>query len=309
MQRQRPLRFVGRYHYTVGLMKDLLIQGPALCAEALDTFKVVCMPERIRVAGPVARCVSVRDDLETRKAVRGLGEYWKLDVAFVEPGWKLADFRLLALDMDSTLITIESLDEVAALAGKGEEVAAITEAAMRGEIADYKASLRRRVALLEGVDAGLLQRVYDEKLRLNDGAERLVAACRGAGLHILLATGGFTFFTDRVQQHLGIDATRANELEVVDGRLTGRVTGPEGGEIIDAEGKAQAVRDQCAVLACPTDRAIVVGDGANDLKMMALAGISVAWRAKPIVREQATFALNHAPLDGVLSWFSDSAPA
>ena len=179
-------------------MKDLLIQGQALCAEALDTFKVICMPERIRVAGPVARCVSVRDDLETRKAVRGLGEYWKLDVAFVEPGWKLADFRLLALDMDSTLITIESLDEVAALAGKGEEVAAITEAAMRGEIADYKASLRRRVALLEGVDAGLLQRVYDEKLRLNDGAERLVAGCRGAGLHILLATGGFTFFTDRV---------------------------------------------------------------------------------------------------------------
>jgi phosphoserine phosphatase len=287
-------------------MKDLIIQGPSLSPEALDTFKVVCMPERITVTAGSARCVSVHDDLESRKAVRGLGDYWKLDVAFVEPAWRLSDFRLLALDMDSTLITIESLDEVAALAGKGEEVAAITEAAMRGEIADYKESLRRRVAMLIGVDAGLLQRVYDEKLALNDGAERLVQTCRAAGLRTLLVTGGFTYFTDRMQRRLRFDATRSNELEIVDGRLSGKVTGPAGGDIIDAEGKAQAVRDQCAELACATDRAIVIGDGANDLKMMALAGISVAWRAKPVVGEKATFALNHAPLDGVLAWFSDA---
>ena len=183
-------------------MKDLVIQGPSLSPEALDTFKVVCMPERITVTGRSARCVAVHDDLESRKAVRGLGDYWKLDVAFVDPAWRLADFRLLALDMDSTLITIESLDEVAAFAGKGEEVAAITEAAMRGEIADYKESLRRRVAMLAGVDATLLQRVYDEKLALNDGAERLVATCRAAGLHTLLVTGGFTFFTERMQRRL-----------------------------------------------------------------------------------------------------------
>jgi phosphoserine phosphatase len=287
-------------------MKDLVIQGPSLSPEALDTFKVVCSPERITVNARSARCTGVADDLETRKAVRGLGEYWKLDCAFVDPAWKLADFRLLVLDMDSTLITIESLDEVAAYAGKGEEVAAITEAAMRGEIADYQESLRRRVAMLAGVDAALLQRVYDEKLALNEGADRLVTDCRAAGLRTLLVTGGFTFFTERMKQRLHFDATRSNELGVADGRLTGTVTGPNGGEIIDAEGKAQAVRDECAQLACPTDRAIVIGDGANDLKMMALAGISVAYRAKPVVRDKATFALSHAPLDGVLAWFADA---
>ena len=289
-------------------MKDLVVQGPALSSEALDTFKVVCMPERIRVAGHSARCVAVPDDLEVRRAVRGLAEYWKLDCAFVDPAWRLADFRVLALDMDSTLITIESLDEVAALAGRGEEVAAITEAAMRGEIADYSESLRRRVAMLAGVDAVLLQRVHDEKLALNDGAEQLVSTCRAAGLKTLLVTGGFTFFTDRMRERLGFDATRSNELEIIEGRLTGKVAGAGGAAIVDAEGKAQAVRDLCAELECPTDRAIVIGDGANDLKMMALAGISVAWRAKPVVREKATFALSHAPLDGVLAWFTDVAP-
>jgi phosphoserine phosphatase len=289
-------------------MKDLVVQGPALSSEALDTFKVVCMPERIRVAGHSARCVAVPDDLEVRRAVRGLGEYWKLDCAFVDPAWRLADFRVLALDMDSTLITIESLDEIAAYAGRGEEVAAITEAAMRGEIADYSDSLRRRVALLAGVDAALLQRVHDEKLRLNEGAERLIATCRAAGLKTLLVTGGFTFFTDRMRERLGFDVTRSNELEIVDGRLTGKVAGAGGAAIVDADGKAQAVRDLCAELGCPTDRAIVIGDGANDLKMMALAGISVAWRAKPVVREKATFALSHASLDGVLVWFTDVAP-
>lgn len=288
-------------------MKDLVVQGPGLSNEALDTFKVVCMPERIRVSGRSARCVGVPDDLEIRRAVRGLGDYWKLDCAFVEPAWRLADFRVLALDMDSTLITIESLDELAAFAGRGAEVAALTEAAMRGEISDYKESLRRRVAMLAGIDAALLQRVYDEKLRLNEGAERLLATARAAGLKTLLVTGGFTFFTDRMCARLSFDAARSNELEIVEGRLTGRVTGPGGGEIIDADGKAQAVRELCAELGCPTDRAIVIGDGANDLKMMALAGVSVAWRAKPVVRDKATFALSHAPLDGVLAWFSDLA--
>jgi phosphoserine phosphatase len=162
--------------------------------------------------------------------------------------------------------------------------------------------------MLAGVDTALLQRVYDEKLRLNDGAEPLLATARATGLKTLLVTGGFTYFTDRMRARLGFDATRSNELEIVEGRLTGRVSGPAGGEIIDAEGKAQAVRDLCAELGCPTESAIVIGDGANDLKMMALAGVSVAWRAKPVVRDKASFALNHAPLDGVLAWFSDVKP-
>ncbi|MFO0146764.1 MAG: phosphoserine phosphatase SerB [Betaproteobacteria bacterium] len=285
-------------------MNDLIVQGPGLGQEALDTFKVVCTPERITLSARAARCVGVRDDADTRKAVGGLADYWKLDAAFVAPTLKLADFRLLALDMDSTLINSESLDEVAALAGKGREVAAITEAAMRGEIKDYSESLRRRVAMLAGVDALLLQRVYDEKLRLNDGAEALVRTCQQAGLKVLLATGGFTFFTDLMRERLQLDFTRSNVLEIVDGRLTGKVTGPDGGPIVDAEGKAQAVRDVCAAIGSELRQVIVIGDGANDLKMLAVAGLSVAYRAKPVVREQAMQSLNVAPLDGVLNFFA-----
>jgi phosphoserine phosphatase len=285
-------------------MKDLVLQGPRLTAEALDTFKVACTPRRITTGRSSARCIEVTDDAETRRAVQALADYWHLDAAFVEPTLRLTDFRVLAMDMDSTLINIESLDEVAALAGKGEQVAAITEAAMRGEINDYAASLRQRVALLEGVDAALLQRVLDERLRLNDGAAELVAACKRAGLATLLVTGGFTFFTDVMRARLGFDHVRANELGVDAGRLTGRVTGPAGGDIVDGEGKAQAIRDVCARLGCPTDRAIAIGDGANDLKMMKIAGLSIAYRAKPVVRAQAMQALNHARLDGVLNWFT-----
>ena len=262
------------------------------------------MPERITLYKRAARCVSVGDDAETRKAVQGLSDFWKLDTAFVDPRLRLSDFRLLALDMDSTVVNIETLDEVAAYAGKGEQVAAITEAAMRGEV-DYKESLRRRVAMLAGVDAALLARVYDEKLALNDGAQQLVSECQRQGLKTLLATGGFTFFTERIKAKLNIDYTRSNQLEIIDGRLTGKVSGPNGGEIIDAEGKAQALCETCAEIGCPTAKAIAIGDGANDVKMMKLAGISVAYRAKPVVREQSTYALNHSALDGVLNWFTN----
>jgi phosphoserine phosphatase len=284
---------------------DLVIQSTDLPTDAVDAFRVACVARRVQRRLNNARLLDIEDDADTRKVASALAAYWKCDASFIAPGLRLADFRLLALDMDSTLINIESLDEIAAYAGRGKEVAAITEAAMRGEIADYKESLRRRVGMLAGVDASLLGRVYDEKLRLNAGAEELIRACRAAGLRTLLATGGFTFFTDRMKQRLCLDFTRSNELEIVDGRLTGRVTGPAGGEIIDAEGKAQAVRDACAEIGCATDRSIVIGDGANDLKMLKLAGLSVAYRAKPVVAQQAAQALNYSPLDGVLAWFGD----
>ena len=284
---------------------DLVIQSHDLPTDAVDVFKVACLAQRVQRKLNSARLVDISDDADTHKAVAALAAYWKCDAAFVRPDLRLANFRVLALDMDSTLINIESLDEIAALAGKGAEVAAITEAAMRGEIADYVESLRRRVAMLAGADVSLLERVWDERLRLNPGAEALLAAARKHGLKTLLVTGGFTFFTDRVKARLGFDATRSNELVLADGRITGTVTGPAGGPIVDAEGKAQALRELCAELGCGTDRAIVIGDGANDLKMMKLAGLSVAYNAKPVVRAQASQALNYTGLDGVLAWFSD----
>lgn len=284
---------------------DLVIQSHDLPTDAVDAFKVVCLAQRAQRKLNSARLADIPDDAETRRAVAALAAYWKCDAAFVRPDLRLADFRVLALDMDSTLINIESLDEIAALAGKGAEVAAITEAAMRGEIADYVESLRRRVAMLAGADASLLERVWNERLRLTPGAEVLLSTAKRLGLKTLLVTGGFTFFTERMKARLGFDATHSNELAIADGRITGTVSGPAGGPIVDAAGKAQAVRELCAAIGCGTDRAIAIGDGANDLKMMRLAGLSVAYNAKPVVRKQASQSLNYTGLDGVLAWFSD----
>ena len=213
---------------------------------------------------------------------------------------RLADFRLIAFDMDSTLIAIECVDEIADVAGKKAEVAAITEAAMRGEIADYKESLRRRVALLAGVPAEALQRVYDERLRFNPGAERLVAACKAAGLKTLLVSGGFTFFTDRVRDRLGFDFTRSNVLELTNGALTGRMVHQPWGDICDGAEKRKMLLETCAALAISPARSIAVGDGANDLPMMAAAGLSVAYHAKPKVREAAMVAIDAGGLDRLL---------
>ena len=223
-----------------------------------------------------------------------------LEVRGVTPPLRLADFGLAAFDMDSTLISIECVDEIAAMAGKKAEVSAITEAAMRGEIADYKESLRRRVALLAGLPASTLQRVYDERLRFNPGAERLVAACTAAGLKTLLVSGGFTFFTDRVQARLGIDFARSNVLEIEDGLLTGRMVDQPWGDICDGEEKKKMLLETCAALGIAPSRSIAVGDGANDLPMMAAAGLSVAYHAKPRVREAAHVAIDDGGLDRLL---------
>ena len=214
------------------------------------------------------------------------------------------DFKLIAFDMDSTLINIECIDEVANAAGRKAEVAAITEAAMRGEIADYKDSLRRRVALLRGVPAAALTQVYEERLRMNPGAQTLVQACQQAGLKTLLVSGGFTFFTDRVRDILCIDFTRSNVFEIENEHLTGRMVDQAWGDICDGEEKRRMVLATCDALGISAQQAIAMGDGANDLPMMSVAGLSVAYHAKPKVREAAHVAIDQGGLDRLLELFT-----
>jgi len=220
----------------------------------------------------------------------------RLDYAFIDEGRKLSDFRLVAMDMDSTLITIECIDEIADMQGLKPQVAEITEAAMRGEI-EFNESLTRRVALLKGLDAGALQRVYDERLQLSLGAENMLKAVQAAGLKTLLVSGGFTFFTDRMKARLNLDYTHANTLEVADGKLTGKVVGG----IVNADEKRATVERICREIGAEPSQAIVMGDGANDLRMMGISGLSVAFRAKPVVRAQASVGLNFVGLDGILN--------
>ena len=220
----------------------------------------------------------------------------QLDYGFVPRGRSLKDFGLLVMDMDSTLITIECIDEIADMQGLKPQVAVITEVAMRGEI-DFAESLRRRVALLEGLDEHALQRVYDERLRLSPGAETLLASLKEHGVRVLLVSGGFVFFTERLKARLGLDFAHANELEIADGRLTGKVLG----KVFDAQGKADWLVKIREELELRREQVIAMGDGANDLKMMARAGVSVAYHAKPVVREQASYALNFVGLDGLVN--------
>lgn len=227
-----------------------------------------------------------------------------LFVRGITPPLRLPDYRLIAFDMDSTLIDIECVDEIADAVGRKAEVAAITEAAMRGEIADYKESLRRRVALLEGVTTVQLEQVYRHRLQINPGADELVHACREAGLRTLLVSGGFTFFAERVQRRLQLDETRSNLLEIRDGKLTGRLLDQPWGDICDGAEKRRAVLETCARIGCTPEQVIAVGDGANDLEMMAAVGLSVAYRAKPRVRAQAKVAIDIGGLDRLLEIFA-----
>jgi phosphoserine phosphatase len=222
----------------------------------------------------------------------------------ITPPLHLTDFKLIAFDMDSTLINIECVDEIADAAGRKAEVAAITEAAMRGEIADYKESLRQRVTLLKGVTVAHMQQVLTQRLQLNPGAAELVAACKAAGLKVLLVSGGFTYFTDHVRDRLGIDYTRSNVLEVQDGALTGRMLDQPWGDICDGAEKRKMLMETCALLGISPKQAIAMGDGANDLPMMGEAGLSVAYHAKPAVRAQAMVAINTGGLDRLLQILS-----
>lgn len=217
------------------------------------------------------------------------------------PSRPLRDFKLAAFDMDSTLINIECIDELAAAAGRKAEVAAITEAAMRGEISDFRESLQRRMALLAGVPAAALEQVYQERLRLNPGVEAFVAACHAAGLKTLLVSGGFGYFARRVQQRLGMDFARANELEIIDGRLSGRVLPQVWGDVVDGEMKRQTLLQLAELMGISPAQTLAVGDGANDLPMMQAAGFSIAFHAKPAVRLQAGLAIDSGGLDQALA--------
>jgi phosphoserine phosphatase len=215
---------------------------------------------------------------------------------------RLADYRLIAFDMDSTLIDIECVDEIAALAGCQAQVAALTEATMRGEITDFKDSLRRRVALLAGVPEAAVHALFGRRVRFNPGVERLVAAARDAGLHTVLVSGGFTHIADRVRAHLGLDEARSNVLEIADGHLTGRLVPQAWGDIVDGEEKRRVLLATCARLGVGPGRAIAVGDGANDLPMMQAAGLSVAFHAKPLVRAAAHVSIESGGMDRLLEW-------
>jgi phosphoserine phosphatase len=218
----------------------------------------------------------------------------------ISPPLHLKDFKLIAFDMDSTLINIECIDEIADAVGRKAQVAAITEAAMRGEIADFKDSLRRRVALLKGVSVQSMEQVYLERLQLNPGATELVEACKQAGMKVLLVSGGFTFFTDRIRERLAIDYTRSNQLEIVNGELTGRLLDQPWGDICDGAEKRRMLEQTCTQMGISPQQTIAMGDGANDLPMMETAGLSVAYHAKPKVREQAMVAINSGGLDRLL---------
>ncbi len=216
---------------------------------------------------------------------------------------RLRDFKLIAFDMDSTLINIECVDEIADVAGRKAEVAAITEAAMRGEITDYKESLRQRVAMLKGVSEEQIAQVYRNRLRLNPGAAELVLACKAAGLKVLLVSGGFTYFADRLRDRLALDFARSNLLEIAHGQLTGRIVPQSWGDICDGAMKRETVLRTCSLLGCSPEQAIAMGDGANDLEMMGAVGLSVAYRAKPKVRAQAKVAIDMGGLERLLELF------
>ena len=227
-----------------------------------------------------------------------------LFVRGVVPPLRWRDYGLVAFDMDSTLINIECIDEIAAAAGRKAEVAAITEAAMRGEIADFRESLRRRLALLRGVPETALHEVYASRLQLNPGVANFVQCCQQAGLVTLLVSGGFTFFSDRVARGLRLDETRANVLEIVDGALTGELVPQPWGDVVDGAEKRRTLLEHCDRLGIAPAQAIAVGDGANDLPMMAAAGLSIAFHAKPAVRAQAMLSITQGGLDRALEAFA-----
>jgi phosphoserine phosphatase len=277
---------------------NLIIQGGALPTFLLERIVAATGASQVEPRPPQVVRLHGAGRTAEFDALIPLIEAEKLDWAFVDAGRKLSDFGLICFDMDSTLITIECIDELADFAGKKEEVSSVTEAAMRGEI-DYRESLRRRLALLAGLDARVLARVYGERLLLSHGARELLEAAQNAGLRTAILSGGFTYFTERLRIELGFDFATSNELEISGGKLTGKVVG----DIVDASAKAHHLARLTDELGLRKEQVIACGDGANDLMMMAQAGLSVAFHAKPATRARADVAINFGGLDSLLNLF------
>jgi phosphoserine phosphatase len=274
----------------------LVIHGPNVKTRDLKKIAELSGSTRIEKIGKNAFRLH---DYETQQGVPEYCANAKLDFAFMPAPRKLSDFGLVAMDMDSTLITIECIDEIADMRGIKPRVAAITASAMRGEI-EYHESLRRRLALLEGLDETALERVYEERLRLSPGAERMLERLRSLGIKTLLVSSGFTYFTERLKIRLSFDYTLSNTLEFKNGKLTGKVLG----RIVDAQIKAAKLRELRDALRLSREQVIAIGDGANDLAMMAEAGVSIAYHAKPVVREKATYCFDYVGLDGLLNLYA-----
>jgi phosphoserine phosphatase len=275
---------------------NLIIQGLEIANSDLRELAKLAGANHIeRITGQAFR-------LENASRREHVAEYCadvELDFAFIEQTAQLSDFGLVAMDMDSTLLAIESIDEIADMHGMKPQVSEITQRTMRGEIV-FAESLRQRTALLQGLHQDALQQVYDERVRLSPGAEKMLQRMKSAGLRTMVISGGFTFFTDRIKTKLNLDYSAANNLEITDGKLTGKVMG----EIIGASGKAEVLKSVREKLGLRREQVIAIGDGANDLKMMEEAGVSIAYHAKPIVQEKATYAINHVGLDGVANLFA-----
>lgn len=275
---------------------NLIVQGLEVYTRDLKEIAKLARASGIERVGDEAFRLR---DAQPASGIAAYCEAARLDHAFVPESVRLADFGLVAMDMDSTLITIECIDELADLAGRKSEVGPITAAAMRGEL-DFAESLKQRVALLAGLGEDALERVYTERLALTPGAESMLAAMHDRGIRTLLVSGGFTYFTDRLRERLGLDYARGTALEIEDGKITGRLVG----EIVDAARKARAMREVRDALGLATGRVLAIGDGANDLALMAEAGFSIAFHAKPAVKARATYALDFVGLDGVVNLFA-----